>query len=35
MMAFDEVVGLSYRYDEASQKIFITVSDELRAEEDA
>ena len=31
VMALDEVVGLSYRYDEASQKIFITVSDELRA----
>ena len=30
LIALDELVGLSYRYDEASQKIFIMVVDELR-----
>jgi outer membrane usher protein len=29
-IVLDELVGLSYRYDEASQQIFITVADELR-----
>jgi outer membrane usher protein len=31
MVVLDELVGLSYRYDEASQQIFITVIDQLRA----
>jgi len=30
MIVLDELVGLSYRYEEASQRIFITAVDELR-----
>jgi len=30
-IVLDELVGLAYRYDEATQQIFITVTDELRA----
>jgi outer membrane usher protein len=29
-IVLDELVGLSYRYDEATQQIYITVTDELR-----
>src|SRR5262249_49220914 len=31
MIVLDELVGLSYRYDEAKQQLFITVVNELRA----
>src|SRR2546423_1901234 len=31
MIVLDELAGLSYRYDEATQQLFITVGDELRA----